>query len=64
MDITRQSITVDTPLPIQFTAAINGTDVTIYNVAVAGLVSIFDNLPESSKSVILEACARQARGIK
>ena len=64
MEITRQSITVNAPLPVQFTAHINGNDVTIYNVSVAGLVSIFDNLPESSKAAILDSCARQARGIK
>ena len=64
MDITRQSITVDTPLPVQFTAARNGADVTIYNVSVAGLNSVYDLLPESAKLIVMEACARQARGIK
>jgi hypothetical protein len=64
METTRQSITVSTPLPVQFSANINGSDVTIYNVQVAGLISMFDMLPESSKLVIMEACARQARGIK
>jgi hypothetical protein len=64
METTRQSITVDTPLPVQFSANTNGSDVTIYNVQVAGLISMFDMLPESAKLVIMEACARQARGIK
>ena len=64
METTRTSITVSTPLPVQFSANINGSDVTIYNVQVAGLISMFDMLPESAKLVIMETCARHARGIK
>jgi hypothetical protein len=64
MEIARQSIYVSTELPVQFSANINGADVTIYNVQIAGLTSMFDNLPEAAKIQIINKCARHARGIK
>ena len=64
MEITRQSIYVSTELPVQFSANINGADVTIYNVQIAGLTSVFDLLPEAAKLQIINECARAARGIK
>jgi hypothetical protein len=64
METTRQIMTVLTPLPVQFSATRNGNDITIFNVTVGGLTSMFDLLNEEAKHVIIECCARHARGIK
>ncbi len=64
MQFIRPSITVSAPLNVQFSAAINGTDVTIYNVSINGLASLFDLMDEKAKLVIMDACSREARNIK
>ena len=64
MDIIRRSVPVEVTLPVQFSAAINGHDVAIYNVTVGGLTTLFEMLPESSKLAILDACTREVRSSK
>jgi hypothetical protein len=64
MENTRQSISLLVHLPVQFSAMRNGNDLTIYNVSVDGLASLFDNLPQSTRVEVMELCARHARWIK
>ena len=64
MEITRRSVNVTVDLPVQYNAIENGGELTVYNISIAGLYSLFDNLPEGVKLQVSEQVARQARGIK
>jgi len=59
MEITRESRTINPPIPVQFSKVRIGNTSTVYNVQVGGLTSLFESLPESTKIAILEAISKE-----
>lgn len=63
MNHTHMQIEATVRLPITFRADVNGHDVTIYDLRIGGLVSLYESMPPSVREQINEQAAAAVRGI-